>query len=465
MRWQVDISTCHRMIYLSIMRPCYYMQIMAILFLLIGCNGQRNDEEEKQDCLSFSQSELTVFVNETLVVPILYEKWDRGVYTKTEYDFVSNPNDVMITSSDNSIAEIISGGKVKGVSEGTVQLTLSARNISVSGPLKTTVKKENSETRFFQDLAQPLTADMVALPLGLTGITMQGMDVDRRGVFYMSWEENSSMFVRAYNKDGVPMGKDMALPSGGHGDGFSIENDGEEVYFWTSGTLGEHLSNGGYSGGKATDNAVRLICRHKFTAGETQFAEDADECYYLNDNGCRFVEVDTEHDVMVCWTFENNKDYFYVYTLSEIKQAPTITKKITRSSHNKGAEVKVHNLSQIKPLAKFAWDRVGNVTGTTNSGAVQGLCVYDDKIYVESGGKNDDAALVSVLDFDGNILQKQVKLGVSMDKQKLISLNLSSDGSFEPEGLHIRNGVMYLGFVGDYPTPGAKKHACILKLK
>ena len=56
--------------------------------------------------------------------------------------------------------------------------------------------------------------------------------------------------------------------------------------------------------------------------------------------------------------------------------------------------------------------------------AVQGLCVYgyDDRIYVTSGAKNDEATLMSVMDFEGNILQKLVKVGVSVDKQQLIKL-------------------------------------------
>lgn len=447
-----------------IMRRYYYVYAIAVI-LIIGCNGNSKSEDIKQDRLAFSQNELTVFVNETLSIPISYEKWDRGVYVPSEYDFVSNPYDVTVISSDKSIAEIISDGKIKGISEGNCTLSISAKEISVSGTLHVVVKQEKAGVEFVQDLTQPLSPDMIVLPVGLTSVAMQGMDIDKRGVCYMSWEENSSMFVRAYNKDGTSMGKEMALPSGGHGDGFSIENKGDDVFFWTSGTLGEHLSNGGYSGGKAADDAVRLICRHKFVPGATQYAEDAVERFFLNNNGCRFVEVDTEHDVMLCWTYENNKDYFYVFSLSGITEAPIINKTITRSSHNKGTEVTAYDLQKITPIAKFSWERKGTVTGETNSGAVQGLCVYKDRIYVESGGKNDEAALVSVLDFQGKILQKQVKLGVSADKQKLIELNLSSDGTFEPEGLHIRNGIMYLGFVGDYPTSGAKKHACILKLK
>ena len=123
------------------------------------------------------------------------------------------------------------------------------------------------------------------------------------------------------------------------------------------------------------------------------------------------------------------------------------------------------NLNTDKYVACFPWKRKGVTTGETNSGAVQGLCVYDDRIYVTSGAKNDEATLMSVMDFNGNILQKLVKVGVSADKQQLIKLNLSSDGTFEPEGLHIHGGQMYLGFVGDYPTSGSKKHTCVIKLK
>lgn len=434
------------------------------LVSFLSCSPAASEETPK-DKLSFSQNELSVFETETIQIPVSYEVWDRGVYTKSEYDFASNPHGVVVFSSDKSVAEVIDGRMITGIKEGTCVLTLSAKDIDTSGQLVVYVKKAGTGAKFTQDITQQLSADMIALPIGLSHTTMQGLDVDKRGVFYMSWEEDLCMYVRAFNKDGSSIGKDMTLPSGGHGDGFSIEYNNDEVYFWTSGTLGEHLSNGGWSGGKAADDAVRLICRHKFVSGATQYAEDAEECFYLNSNGCRFVEVDTEHDVMACWTYESGKDYFYVYKLSDIRKGGKIKKTVTRTSHNNGAEVQAFNLNDVTPVAKFSWVRMGNVTGSTNSGAVQGICVYDDKIYVESGAKNDDATLISVLDFHGNILQKQIKVGVTIDKQRLKDFNLSSDGTFEPEGIHIRNGEMYMGFVGDYPTVGSKKHACIIKLK
>jgi len=439
--------------------------LAAAAFLLVGCSKPTSAAQETvKDKMSFQQNECVVFVGEEVDIPVSYQVFERGVYVKGSYDFQANPYDVKIQSSAPSTASV-SAGKVKGLQEGTATLTLSSSMINAKGQLAVTVKKsEVTPASFDQDITQPLTADMIVLPLGLTG-GMQSFDIDKRGQFYMSTEDSNSMRVCALNKDGSKIGADMVLPSGGHGDGFSIEYDADEVFFWTSGTLGEHTANGGYSGGKANEADVHLICRHKFKAGVTEYAEEAVECFYLNDNGARFVDVDTEHDVMVLWTYESNSDYIYVYKLSEIRNASKVTKKVTRASHNQGKDVSAYNLNSVKSVARFSWQRKGVTTGSTNAGAVQGLCVYDDRIYVTSGAKNDEATLMSVMDFGGNILQKLVKVGVSVDKQQLIKLNLSSDGTFEPEGVHIHKGQMYLGFVGDYPTSGSKKHTCIIKLK
>ena len=439
--------------------------LSAAAFLFACCSKPSSAEETVKDKIAFRQNELMLFVGEEAAVPVTYQIFDRGVYVDAEYDFKADPLGVIIGSSDPDVATV-SGGKVRGKAKGTCTLTLSSDKVKAGGQLAVTVK-ENAVTpgaKFNQDITQPLTADMIALPLGLqTG--MQSFDIDKRGRFYMSTEDNTSMRVCALNMDGSKVGSDMVLPSGGHGDGFSIEYGSDEVFFWTSGTMGEHTDNGGYSGGKANGPDVRLICRHKFKAGATEYAEDAVERFYLNPNGARFVDVDTEHDVMLLWTYENSSDYLYVYKLSEIRNAQQMTTKVTRTSHNEGKSVTAYNLNTVKYIARFPWKRKGVATGETNSGAVQGLCIYDDRIYVTSGAKNDEATLMSVLDFSGNILQKLVKVGVSVDKQQLIKLNLSSDGTFEPEGLHIHNGQMYLGFVGDYPTSGSKKHTCVIKLK
>ena len=443
-----------------------YSILAATLLLLVSCGEKPAQEEVHLDKMSFSKTEMILEEGETALLPVDYQKWDRGVYMKSDYDFSADPCALTVTVSDPAVASV-EAGTIKALKKGTATITVTSSNVTVSGKLELTVKEYQTGTyTFSQDLGQSLTSDMIVLPLGLNNTTMQGLDIDRQGTFYMAWEENDSeMRVRAFNKNGTSIGSDMVLPSGAHGDGFSIEYNSGDVYFWTCGNLGEH-ADGGYAGGKASTSSVRLICRHKFKAGATEYAEDAEACYYLNDNGCRMIDVDTEHNVMAFWTYEDSEDVLYVFKYSDVKNlTATVKKTVTRTSHNNGMTVEARDLRTLTPVSRFAWVRKGNVTGSTNSGAVQGLCIYDDKIYVESGAKDDEATLISVLDFNGNILQKLVALGVSKDKQQLISLGLSSDGTFEPEGIHIHEGVMYLGFVGDFPTSGSKKHCCILKLK
>lgn len=444
--------------------------VLTILssFLTSGCTPHpevKNDD--KPDKISFLQNELTLFVGEEMTVPLMYQKFDRGVYVNAEYDYSANPCGLSYVSGLPEVVSVSEKGVMKGLTEGTSVITLKSTTVAVLDQMTVKVEKAQGggqESSFNQNLTQPLTKDMIVVPHGLQGSTLQGFDIDKRGVYYMSWESNNAMVVRSMTSDGSAIGADMTLPSGGHGDGFSIEyNTDGGIYFWTSGTLADHDDNGGYSGGKANGSDIRLICRHKFAAGVTQYAEDAVECFYLNNNGCRIIDVDTEHDVMLCWTYEGG-DYLYVYKFSDIRKASKKTFKVTRA-HNQGASVEAYDLNTVTPIGRFAWQRKGVTTGSTNSGAVQGLCVYDDKIYVISGAKNDEAALMSVLDFKGNILQKLVKVGVSVNKQQLINLGVSADGTFEPEGVHIHNGQMYLGFVGDFPNTGTTKRSCIIRLK
>lgn len=300
----------------------------------------------------------------------------------------------------------------------------------------------------------------VVLGLGITHATMQGMDIDANGSYYISWEENKNMHIRKFGQDE----SQMILPTGGHGDCFTIEQKRDSsVYFWTSGSLGE--SCGGFRGGKALDESVRLICRYRYEPYTTKYPEDAEACYYINDNGCRMVDIDEKNNHFVCWTSVNDSDLIVVYRLSDLSRCKNKEIPITRSYH-KDRVTEVFDLNSITPLSRFVWDRK-YVCGQIGEypKAVQGFCVDNGKIYVLMGYKNDRAATFSVLDLSGKILGLQREIHFTADKKMLIKRNLSSDGTFEPEGIHIRNGYIYIGFVGDYPEKGASKHSSIVRFK
>ena len=157
--------------------------LSAAAFLLAGCGKPAPAAEETvKNKMGFLQNECVVFVGEEIDVPVSYQVFERGVFVKADYDFGANPDGVTIRSSAPDIASV-AAGKVKGLKEGTSTLTLASDRISTSGQLAVTVKKnEETSVSFHQDITQPLTADMIALPLGLQD-GMQSFDIDKRGQF------------------------------------------------------------------------------------------------------------------------------------------------------------------------------------------------------------------------------------------------------------------------------------------
>lgn len=440
--------------------------ILSAVTVLLAASCSKPQKEVVRHAFTLQTTRVALEEGRTCQVSYDYVKITGTKYVKCEYDFAGNPAGLQFFSSDEGVATVSAQGVVTGVAPGLSLITAKADGADVKGTFTVAVEKAGSgDYDFDKDFSTPLTQASIFMPLGLTNKTLQGMDIDKAGNVYMTWEENTYVHLRCYPKGStVGCPADMILPVSGHGDGFCVEQDKDECYFWMPGSLGEPASNGGYSGAVATVEGVRLICRFKYDAGKTLYPEDAVERYYVNDNGCRIVDVDTEHDVMACWCYENGKEYIRIYKFSDIKKGSKVTKYVTRE-HNKGQAVEAHDLNTVREIAKFSWNRkeICGVDGTSTK-AIQGFCVYKDKVYVTAGVKNDPATTITVLDFNGNMLQQLVPIGLSSDKKKLVELNLSSDGTFEPEGVHIRKGVMYLGFVGDYPTAGSKKHACILVL-
>lgn len=312
-----------------------------------------------------------------------------------------------------------------------------------------------NDGHFHQNHRQALTMHNIVLPQGFSSLTAQGFDFDNNGTPYISYETSIGMRITRWDQARIngSMAADMKLPYSGHGDSFCMEYLNGENYVWTSASLGD---DGTYSGGKANAADTRLICRFKYLPGGTAYAEDG-TCYYINNNGARCISIDREHDVMAIWTMENSKDVMKVYKLSEAETAELIELDVDREARHADI-VKAHNLNTITPLGNFTFNRHGQ--------AIQGFCVYDDKIYINQGVKDDIYALMSIFDYKGNVLQDRTPIGFSADKLKVQELNLSADGTFEPEGIQIHNGTMYMMFIGDYPADsGNKKHSCILKLQ
>ena len=75
---------------------------------------------------------------------------------------------------------------------------------------------------------------------------------------------------------------------------------------------------------------------------------------------------------------------------------------------------------------------------------MQGFCVYKDLVYFHLGAHD---VAVTVLDFNGNYRMQHVEMSIDDDKDVLINNGLlDPKDSFEPEGIQIQDGHVYLGF-------------------
>lgn len=429
---------------------------IAAIICAASCQKPSTDNTQKER-LSFGSTSVILYFGDATAAPVSVPvtiKTSSGI--KKAYDVEANTLGAKFTSSNPNVVTIDDKGVFVPVGVGTAEISISCDNARVMDEtLSVTVMSAGDMHTFNQDLSQPLTKDMVFWQEAMPG-AIQCFDIDRNGNVYISWDQDEKMHVQMFDATHKISGKEMILPVSAHGDAFSIEQDKDEVFFWTSGSLGE--PNGGFSGQTPNDSAVRLICRFKFEPGTTKYTEDAESCYYVNDSGCRYIDIDTEHGHLAA----TSKSVLYVWNISDMNKAPIVTKTVTRTTVGGGTKIEVHDLTKISPVVQRAYSQVeltGNVVNSTSTRAIQGFCLYDDRVYFTAGFKEDSAQLISVIDFEGRVIERQKPLGFSTSSSLIKSIGLSTAGTIESEGVHIHRGVMYCG------VNGASKNESIIRLK
>lgn len=448
-----------------IMKFTGFICLAAVCLGLAASCNEKGGESEIKYSFSLNSSSLTLRAGDRAKLGV--KSVIDGI-TFGNYDFSQDKLKLSFSSSDPNVATVDGEGTVSAVANGRCEISVTSAvtwymekaivTVGISPDISSGIMVSDLHS-FSQDLGQGLSEDMVFLPTGLISAS-QGLDIDKDGNRYVSWESDGKVVI-ACVKAGQSRAEDlMTCLYGGHGDGFCVENTTDGVYVWTVGGMGEEA---GYLGGKAADSDIRLICRYKYQPGKTVYPEDAIDRFWINDNGARTMSVDLEHNQFGIWTYSGG-DLLKFYNYEDVLNAPYKSVAVKRSDR-KADSVMAHDLSKVQTIGSFSWDRkiyCGVNNGSTS--AVQGFCIYDGKAYILSGYKNDAAATISVVDTKGNWSNTRTPLGASADKQKLIELGLSGNGTWEPEGIQIHWGRMYLSFVGDFSvTP--KKRACIIQLK
>ncbi|GEM_PF-5495082 len=447
------------------MKALRYILFLLPLLLLTSCD-EGGKESEMQYSFKVDNSSITMQVGSTAKIDI------RNVIDGIAfgaYDINENKLGIKFTSTKPEIATVDEKGVITALANGNAKInvtSLSVKHFEVVD-LKVGVVSDISEGAlvtdlhtFTQDIGQKLTSDMVFLPAGIVRVC-QGLDVDKDGNRYVSWESNGDVSITCIPAGSSKASEAMICKYGGHGDGFCVESTSDGAYVWTVGGLGD---SGAYAGGKASTTDTRVVCRYKFQAGKTVYPEDAIDRFYINANGARCMSVDLEHNQFGIWTYTST-DALYFFNFDEVLSAPLKTLSIVRTDR-KSETVTVHDLNQVKALGSFTWNRktyCGVSDGSTN--AVQGYCIYDGKAYILSGYKADEYSTISVVDTKGNWSVTRTAVGPSADKQTLMDLGVSGNGDWEPEGVQIHFGKMYLIYMGSGFSTAPTTRSSIIQLK
>ena len=410
--------------------------------------------------LSFAQATVTVNVGRmfNLTLNARY-----GTSFK-EYDLNANPAGVVLSSSDESVAKVDQSGTVTTFSVGTVKITALSKDglkavctVRVSGDVADFTSGFSMSKIYLKSFIFP--DDPNGTADNTRNAQLQNFDVDLKGNVYALGVSDPVSYVKKITPDGTEDAP-MKFYYFGHGTGFSIEDTGSDVYIWIS-SFGRLGSINGHAGRYQEEQTVARV---KYEAGKEYKPEDIKEHYYMGNVLHVWSYVDYEHDLLAVYhagaSGVAGKDgTVRVYNLQQAKQAQTRTvslQTITRGGENGGPvktqetlapQVPVRDLSSLTPVYTFHTS-YQELSG--DSQQMQGICLNKDKFYWVAGRgfgtEKQPLTQVSTLDMRGNVLNKAQNLTFEDNKQDLIDAGISKDGTFEVEGMHIRDGHVYFGY-------------------
>lgn len=267
----------------------------------------------------------------------------------------------------------------------------------------------------------------------------------------------------------------MILKYFGHPYNISVEEDGDEIYLWISSNGSKHKN------GKYWDEPS--VSRIKYEPGKIYEKGYGGSTYFLNNDDLQKTQVDINRKnnlMLIAAQSKNRKDWsFYTYNLKEAEALPstTFTFYVTIGGEDYGSKEKTikkkvqgKNLNQLIPINSFTVEGKRNdKPNALNSYWLQGFDIDDNRhIYFYEGEGNRKGrkgrTYITALDIDGNVVGERTRIKAMENKGELNEqeiMHISAD--IEPEGMTIKNGNIYLGFLSKIGKRGMR--STILKYK
>ena len=376
-----------------------------LIATLSACN---NDNDRQVANLEFAGGDITLAVGKNAELPLMIVYNDGS---KEPCSFNDRSKGISVSSRNESVVVVTSEGILVPVSKGYTAIDAVVEGISAS----VNVFVNDSGDIPFPNPKMTLKPNSIYL-FANNNRGMQVFEMLDDGSVIISVSlgtENKQYFERIYRDGRIDPA--MQVSKGDHGDSMSIEETGGEIYV-----------------------------RSEFKPGESYTPEDFSNLYYYGDKERGYVSVDDKHDLLAIFCHSVVR----VYRLSEAKKAALkeveFKRTVVNSSPVKFTRI-AHDLTTLDPIAVFSvkdGEYNGSFNGTRRP--MQGFCVYKDLVYFHLGAQD---VAVTVLDFNGNYRMQHVELSIEDDKDALINNGLLDPKyNFEPEGIQIQDGHVYLGF-------------------
>lgn len=287
---------------------------------------------------------------------------------------------------------------------------------------------------------------------------LEAFDIDKEGNVYYARlgdadEEDAghNIYIYKAKPDIEDPPEYMILQHFGHPYNISIDDDGDETFLWIG-------SNGSrHSTGKYWDELS--FSRIKYESGKTYKDGYGGDNYFLNDNKLKKTQVDVNREnnrMVVAAQSKKGKSWsFFTYDLAEAEAlSRTLFSFTVKNDQTMEREVEGRDLSELKPIGSFTVeDNRDDKPNALNSYWLQGFGIdNNENIYFYEGEGNRKGraghAYITGMSINGDIVGKRTRVEATETYSGLDNVGILHDSAdLEPEGMTIKNGFVYLGFI------------------
>lgn len=437
-----------------------YLRISVLILvpaLMSACDNDENisdlDNSSEACELQLKETTMNLTPGETKKIP-LTAKAASETYFKV-YNWQKDIYQLTVTCDNPEIIKIDDGFVESLGPLGETVVTITPKK---GESVKFSVVVDDLSYRKVYNINKPLTADNIFLAHVCTNKWIQSFEFNSRGdVYVLSTVKNDPwLSVFRYTRNGEKTGE-MRLAYASHATTCSLEETPDGDYIWLP-TYGTKNSSNEYK-------RDQLFSRVKFEDGKEWLPDDPElqlNSYYLGDYDNLLPSIDFKNGhIGIRYMDLDDNHWVAVYDLKEIADSPinriTLKQSIKRGGEStgpiKGEEIvnnmsfNAHDCSAVKPLYRFRFnteDALGNSVVSGAGHALQGFCIDDGYAYITYGWPVNFDGGYSVYDYSGKQVVIRQRFPFLLDRENLRKLKIA-DTKFEPEGVRVKNGRMYLG--------------------